>query len=131
MFGMTTLPNKRKIVAVAREGQENSRNSQARNTAVPQINKDNITQLPEEKEGSLTKTWPQDFYRTESQFLGALSKLNNFLLNPQVRERSGTVTESFWKSDTENQEPKEKGFLKNYKIDSTNTCVISKLSLVH
>ena len=39
-----------------------------------------------------TKKLSQEFSRTESRILGALSKLDEFLLNPQTRTLSGTVS---------------------------------------
>ena len=49
----------------------------------------------------------QEFSRTESRLPGALSKLDEFLFNPQVRTRSGTVPETFQNTNVENQEPNE------------------------
>ena len=83
---MATLRNKRKLAAVTRKTQEeNPRNGQSRNTSVPRINEEYITQLSEEIEGTVTKKLSQEDSRTESRILGALSKLDEFLLNPQVR----------------------------------------------
>ena len=47
----------------------------------------------------------QEFSRTESRILGALSKLDESLLNPQIRTFSGTVPRTFRNTDVENQEP--------------------------
>ena len=89
---MATLRNKKKLTVVARENKEGSpRNSQSRNSAVPRINEEYITQVSEEIEGRVMKKLSQEFIRTESQILGALSKSDEFLLNPQVRGQSGTV----------------------------------------
>ena len=49
----------------------------------------------------------QDFNRTESRIPGALSKLDEFPLNPQIRTHSGTVPEKFWNTNVKNQEPIE------------------------
>ena len=93
---MATLRNKRKLAAVTREIQEeNPRNSQSRNTSVPRINEEYITQLSEEIEGRVTRKLSQEFNRTESRILGALSRLDEFLLNQQVRTHSGSVPETF------------------------------------
>ena len=79
---MATLRNKRNLAAVIRETQEEHlRNGQSRNTSVPRINEENITQVSEEIEGSVSKKLSQEFSRTESRVLGALSKLDEFLLN--------------------------------------------------
>ena len=42
--------------------------------------------------------------------MGALSKLDEFFLNPQVRTRSGTVPGTFRNTNGENQEPNEDRF---------------------
>ena len=56
---MATLRNKRKLAAATRETQEeNPRNGQSRNTSVPIINEENITQVSEEIEGRVKKTVP-------------------------------------------------------------------------
>ena len=89
---MATLRNKRKLAAVTRETQgEHPRNGQSRNTSVPRNNEDYITQVFEEIEGGVTKKMSQEFSRTESRILGGLSKLDEFLLNPQIQTHSGTV----------------------------------------
>ena len=105
---MPTLRNKRKLAAVTRETQEeNPRNGQSRNTSVPRINEEYITQVSEEIEGRFTKKLSQEFSRTESRILSALSKLDEFLLNLQIRTHSGTVPGTFRKTNVENQEPNE------------------------
>ena len=101
---MTTLRNKRKLAAVTRETQEeNPRNGQSRNTSVPRINEEDITQLSEEIEGRVSKKLSQEFSRTESRILGALSKLDEFLLNQQIRTHSETVPRTFRNTNAENQ----------------------------
>ena len=101
---MATLRNKRKLAAVTRETQEeNPRNGQSRNTSVPRINEEYITQVSEEIEGRVTKKLSQEFSRTESRILGTLSKLDEFLLNQQIRTHSGTVPGTFRNTNVENQ----------------------------
>ena len=91
---MATLRNKRKLAAVTRETQEeNPRNGQSRNTSVPRINEEYITQVSEQIEGRVTKKLSQKFSWTESRVLGALSKLDEFLLNQQITTHSRTVPE--------------------------------------
>ena len=71
---------------VSRESQEEyPTNSLSRITADPSNYEDYITQLSEEIEGRLTKKLSQEFSWTKIRILGAFSKLNKFLLNPQVR----------------------------------------------
>ena len=101
---MATLRNKRKWAAVTRETLgKHPRNGQSRNTSVPRINEEYITQVSEEIEGKVTKKLCQEFSRTESRFLGALSKLDEFLLNPQIRKHSGTVPGTFQNTNVENR----------------------------
>ena len=101
---MATLRNKRKLAAVTRETQEeNPRNGQSRNTSVPRINEEYITQVSERIEGRITKKLSQDFSRTESRILGALSKLDEFLSNQQIQTQSETVPGKFRNTNVENQ----------------------------
>ena len=102
---MATLRNKRKLAAVTRETQEeHPRNGQSRNTSVPRINEEYITQVSEEIEGRVSKKLFQEFSRTEeSRILGALSKLDEFLLNQQIRTHSETVPGTFRNTNVENQ----------------------------
>ena len=101
---MATLRNKRKLAAVTRETQEEHlRNGQSRKTSVPRINPEHITQLSEQMEGRVTKTLSQELSRTESRNLGVLSKLDEFLLNQQIRTHSGTVPETFRNTNVDNQ----------------------------
>ena len=81
---MATLRNKRKLAAVARETQKNRVNGLSRNTYVPRINMENITEVSEEIEGRVTQKLCQEFNRTESRILGALSFLNESLVSPQI-----------------------------------------------
>ena len=101
---MATLRNKRKLAAVTRETQEeHPRNGQSQYTSVPRINEEYITQVSEEIEGRVTKKLSQEFSRTESRILDALSKVDEFLLNPQIRMHSGTVPGTFRNTTMENQ----------------------------
>ena len=101
---MTTLRNKRKLAAVTREIQdENPRNGQSRNTFFPRINEEYITQVFEEIESRVTEKLFQEFSRRESRILGALSRLDEFLLNLQIRTHSGTVPGTFRNTNVENQ----------------------------
>ena len=98
---MATLRNKRKSAAVSRETQEYPRNSQSQNSSAPRITEEYIAQVSENIEGRVTKKLSQEFSRTESPILGALSKLHEFLLNPQVRKFSGSVPGTFRNTDVE------------------------------
>ena len=64
-----------------------------------------ISQTSGEVEGRVTKKLPKQFSRTESPILGALFKLDEFLLSPQVRTCSIAVPGTSRNNDSENQEP--------------------------
>ena len=102
---MATVGNWRKLAAVSIETQKSARNSQSQNTFVPGMTEEYFTQVSEEIEGRVTKKLSQEFSRTVSPVLGALSKLDEFLLSPQVWTYSGTVPGTSWNSDLENREP--------------------------
>ena len=72
------------------EGQEEDpMSSKQPNATVPRINEEyHFTQVSEEIKCRLAKKLSQEFSSTESQFLGALFNLNEFLWNPQVRAQS-------------------------------------------
>ena len=107
---MATLRNQRKLEAMAWETQKYPRNNQLKNPAVPGIIEDYIAQVPEEIEVKVTKKLSQAFSRTESRILGALSKLDEFLLNTQMRTFYGTTPGAIRNTDVENQEPSEDRF---------------------
>ena len=69
------------------------------------MTKEYITQVSEEIEGRATKKLSQEFSRTESRILGASSKLDEFLLKPQVRTCSGTIRGASRNNNSENREP--------------------------
>ena len=87
---MATLRNKKKLAAVSRETPEGSRSSRAQNVLDSELTQDYISQVSEEIEGRVTKKLSKEFSK-ESRILGALSKLDEFLLNPQVRTCSVAV----------------------------------------
>ena len=64
-----------------------------------------ISQVSEEIKGRVTKKLSKEFSRTESRILRALSKLDEFLLSPQVRTCSVAVPGTSRNSDSENREP--------------------------
>ena len=75
---MATLRNEQKLAAMARETKEYTRNDQSENSAAPGITEDYIAQVSEEIEERVTKKLSEEFSRTESRIVGALSKLENF-----------------------------------------------------
>ena len=102
---MATLRNKRKLAAVSRETLEKTRNSQSQNTLDPEMAQEYISQVFEEIEGRVIKKLSKEFSRTESRILGALSKLDEFVLNPQVQICSVVVPGTSRNNDAENWEP--------------------------
>ena len=100
---MATLRNKRKLAAVSRETPENTRKSQSQNTLDPEMAQEYISQVSEEIEGRVAKKLSNEFSRTESRILGALSKLDEFLLNPQVRTCSVAVPGTSRNGSSENR----------------------------
>ena len=82
---MATLRKKRKLAAVSGETPKSTRNSKGQNTLDPDLTKGYISRVSEEIEGRITKKLSEDFSRTESRILCALSKLDELLPNPQVR----------------------------------------------
>ena len=102
---MATLRNRRKLAVASREKQESTRNDQSKNAFNLGMAGEYITQVSEEIEGRVTKKLSQEFSRTESSILGALSELDEFLQNPQVRTCSVAVPETTKNNDPENREP--------------------------
>ena len=101
---MATLKNKRKLAAVSRETPESTRISRGQNTLDPESTQDYISQVSEEIEGRVTKKLSKKFSRTESRILAALSKLDKFLLNPQVRTCSVAVPGTSRNNNSENRD---------------------------
>ncbi len=102
---MATLRIEGKIAAVSRETPENTRNTQSQNTLDPGMAQKYISQVSEEIEGKIIKKLSKEFSRTESRILGALSKLDEFLLNPQARICSVAVPGLSGNNELENREP--------------------------
>ena len=101
---MATMRNKRKLAAVSRETPEGSRGSRGQNVLDPELTQEYISPVSEEIEGRVTKKLSKEFSKTESRILGALSKLDEFLLNPQVRTCSVAVQGTFGNTNSENRE---------------------------
>ena len=101
---MATSRNKRKLAAVSRETPEGSRSSRRQTVLDPELTQDYISQVSEEIEGRVTKKLSKEFSKTESRILGALSKLDEFLLNPRVRTCSVAVQGTSGKANSENRE---------------------------
>ena len=106
---MATLRNKRKLAAVSRESPEGSRSSRGQNVLDPELTQNYISQVSEEIEGRVIKKLSKEFSKIESRILGALSKLDEFLLNPQVRTCSVAVQGTSRNANSENRETHEDG----------------------
>ena len=66
----------------------------AQNSNVPRSQEDYITGISEQNEGRVKKKLSQEFSGTENRFLGALSCLDNFLMNPLIQGYCGTTPET-------------------------------------
>ena len=65
----------------------------AQSSNAPRSQEEYITQVSEEIEGRVTKSLSMEFSRTENRFLGALARLDNFLMSPLLQGHSGTTPE--------------------------------------
>ena len=101
---MTTLENKSKLAAVSSETPESSRSSREQNVLDPELVQDYISQVSEEIEGRVTKKLSKEISKTESRILGALSKLDQFHLNPQVRTCSVAVPGTSRRANSDSRE---------------------------
>ena len=87
--------NKRQLAALNKENcEEHPRSNLASNSNVPRSQEDYVTQVSEEIEGRVTKKLSQEFSRTENRILGALARLDDFLMNPLLQDHSGTTPET-------------------------------------
>ena len=87
--------NKRKLAALNKENyEEHPRSNLAQNSNVPRSQEDYITQVSEEIEGRVTEKLSQEFSRTENRILGALARLDDFLINPLIQGHSGIVLDT-------------------------------------
>ena len=89
-----------KLAAASRKTPENTKSSRLQSTLDPELAQNYISQVSEEIEGRVTEKLSKEFSRTESRILGALSKLDEFLLNPQVRTCSVAVPGTSKNSDS-------------------------------
>ena len=109
---MATLRNRRRVAAVSRETPESTKNSRVQSTLDPDLTQDYISQVSEEIEGRVTRKLSEEFSKTESRILGALSKLDEFLLNPQVRTCSVAVQGPSRNANSKNRETHGGWFLR-------------------
>ena len=86
--------NKSNLAALNKENcEEHPRSNLAQNRNVPRSQEDYITQVSEEIEGKVTKSLSKEYSRTENCILGALARVDDFLMNPLTQGHSGTTPE--------------------------------------
>ena len=89
-----TTRNMRKLAALNRENcEEHPRSNLAQNSSASRSQEDYITQISEEIGGRVTKRLSKEFSRTENRILGALVRLDIFLMKPILPGCSGTTPE--------------------------------------
>ena len=86
--------NKRKLAALNNENcEEHPRSNLSQNSNVPRSQEDYITEVSEEIERRVTKRLSKEFSRTENCILGALARLDRFLMNQLIQGHSGNTPE--------------------------------------
>ena len=96
--------NKKKLAALNEENcEEHPRRNVAQNSNVPRSQEDYITQVSEEIEGRVTKRLSKEFSRTENRILGALARLDDFLMYTLLQGHSGTTPEASRKAVSASQ----------------------------
>ena len=89
-----TTRNKRKLAALNKENcEELPKSNLAQNSSTPRSQEDYITQVSEEIQGRVTKRLSKEFSRAENCILGALARLDDFLMNPLLPGGSGATPE--------------------------------------
>ena len=89
-----TTRNKKKLAALNKENcEEQPRSNLAQHSNAPRSQEDYITHVSEEIKGRVTKRLSMEFSRTENRILGALARLDDFLMNPLLQGHSGTTRE--------------------------------------
>ena len=78
--------------------------SQSQNTLDPAMAQEHISQVSGEIEGRVSEKRSKELSLTESGILVALSKHDEYLLNPQVRTCSVSVPGTSRNNDSENRE---------------------------
>ena len=101
---MATLRKEKKLAALNKEiCDENPRKNLAQNSSVTKSQEDYLSQVSEEIECRITKKLSKELSRTESRILGALSRLDEFLLNPLLQGHSGSAPKKSRKALNINQ----------------------------
>ena len=93
---MATLGNERKLAALNKEDrEEHHRSDLAQNSNLPRSQEDYLMPVSEVIEGRVTKKLSHESSRTENRILGALLRLDDFLMNPLTQGHSRTAPETF------------------------------------
>ena len=101
---MAPVRKKKKLAALNKENcGEHHRSYLARYSNVPRSQEDYITQVSEEIEGRVTKKFSQEFSRTKNCILGALSRRDDFLMNPLLQGLPRTAPETSRNGFSSNQ----------------------------
>ena len=86
--------NERKLTALSKENcEKHPRSNLTQNSGAPRSQEEYISQVSEEIEETVTKRLSKEFSRTENRILGALARLDDFLMNARLPGRSGTSPE--------------------------------------
>ena len=92
---MATLANMRKLAALNKENcEEHPESNLEQNSDVRRSQQYYITQVSEGIEGRVTKKLSQEFSRTENRILGALSRLDDYLMNTLIQGHFATAPET-------------------------------------
>ena len=92
---MAILRNTRNLAALNKEScEEHPKSNFVQNTNAPRSEEDYITQVSEEIERRVTEKLSEKFSGTENRILGAISRLDDFLLNSLIQAHSGTALET-------------------------------------
>ena len=126
--------NKRKLAAINKKNCEaHPRRNLVQNSNLPRWQEDYITQVSEEIEGRVNKKMSQEFSRTENRMLGALARLDDFLMNTLLQGHSGTTPEAsrnvfssnqgLNEDDSQSNPPPEAGLLTSGREDRHDRAV--------
>ena len=85
---------------VSRQGKGKNRRNESTKTEF-------ITQVSEVNAGRVTKSLSKEFIRTDNRILGALLRLDDFLMNPLIQGPSGTTPEISRNAFSTNQKTNE------------------------
>ena len=105
-----TTRNRTNLAALNKENCDgNPRSNMAQNSGAPRSQEDYITQVSEEIAGRVTKTLSKEFSRRENRILGALARIDDFLMNPLLPGHTGTTPEPTRNTSHNNQGTNEDG----------------------